>query len=95
MFSFNFWRKSPEITPTVMVEASRGIHAGPDAAHLTEYQQRGLGGESYADPVAARTGSVEVLTRGTWSDNARVFVRQTDPLPLTILAAIPSGIVGG
>ena len=32
---------------------------------------------------------------GAWQDNARVVIRQTDPLPLTVLAVIPSGITGG
>lgn len=78
---------------TLFVEAARGLFSGTDAAHLREYKQRSS--EAYGEATRATTGNVEVITGGTWSQNARVFVRQSDPLPLTILAAIPRGIVGG
>ena len=40
------------------------------------------------------TGAVEIALDSTWNDNGRVCVRQSDPLPLTILAAIPDVSVG-
>ncbi len=78
---------------TLHVESSRGVWAGPDADHLYEWPQRQ--NENYGEPTALYTGKAEVPISSTWSDGGRVFVRQRDPLPLTILAAIPNGEVGG
>lgn len=77
----------------LLVESSRGIMAGPDADHLFEYAQRA--GEGYGVPTGLATGNVEIPVESTWNDNGRIFVRQSDPLPLTILAAIPHGQIGG
>lgn len=40
-----------------------------------------------------RTGSYDITTEGRYTDNGRVFVRMADPLPLTILAAMPQGVI--
>lgn len=77
----------------LMVEESRGIFAGPDADHLLEFKQRS--NEAYDDPVDELTGMATVRVPSTWSKGGRVFVRQSDPLPLSILAAIPEVAIGG
>lgn len=82
---------------TLFVEKSRGIWAGtaePAAgdsitAGLTEAKIRE--NENYNDPVDVVTDPVEVITEATWNNNGRVFVRQIDPVPLTILSITPSG----
>lgn len=71
---------------TLQVESSRGITAGIDSTALQD--------ANYGDPMELFTGAVEVPLSSTWNDNGRVFVRQSDPLPLTILAAIPDVSVG-
>jgi len=71
---------------TLQVESSRGITAGIDSTALQD--------ANYGDPMELFTGAVEVPLNSTWNDNGRVFVRQSDPLPLTILAAIPDVSVG-
>lgn len=76
---------------TLVVEDSRGIWAGPDVDHLSEYKQRSS--SAFGAAIELYTGQVEIRTKATWNDNGRVFVRQSDPLPLTILAAVPSGLV--
>lgn len=87
-------RERAKIVPKVnlLVEDSRGIFIGPDADHLFEWKQRAT--EFYDQPIATYTGMVEVQTAGAWDKNGRVFVRQSDPLPVTILAAIPEVGVG-
>ncbi len=40
------------------------------------------------------TEDVDINITNDWNSNGRVFVRQIDPLPLTILAAIPTGNIG-
>lgn len=76
-----------------IVESSRNLFAGPDADNLTEYKQRSS--EHYDEPVDLLTGVVDVRITANWNKGGRIFVRQTDPLPLNILAAIPEMTLGG
>jgi hypothetical protein len=80
-------------TVRLLVEESRGIRVGPDENHLTEAKVRAL--ENYDQPVESFTGVIEVRTQAKWDRNGTVFVRQSDPLPLTILASIPDLTSGG
>lgn len=74
---------------TIHVEKSRGIWAGPDTDNLTELKIRN--DEGYDDPIALATGTVDINITGEWSDGGRVAIRQTDPLPLTVLSIMPNG----
>ena len=78
---------------TLHVENTRGIWAGEDADHLMEWAQREF--EPMGVPPTPLTGRAEIPITSSWSDGGRVFVRQRDPLPITILAAIPGGEIGG
>ena len=79
---------------SLIVEASRGIWVGPDADHLTEYKQRAT--EPYDDPVAPVSGLIGPIAIGaSWNRNGRIFLRQSDPLPLSVLAVIPEVVAGG
>ncbi|MBU4681206.1 hypothetical protein KC222_04170 [Cedecea davisae] len=84
-----------KLMPTVslVVNASRGIFAGTDKEHLYEYPQREF--EFYDDPVSDATGVVEVKLESQWDKAGRVYIRQSDPLPLSVLAVIPRLSVGG
>lgn len=77
----------------VSVESSRGLFAGPDFDNLLEYKQRA--GENYDQPILPETGLFLVQVIGRWDTNGRVAIRQSDPLPLTILAVIPEVAYGG
>ena len=72
---------------TVRLERSRGLWFGPDASRLTELKQRQ--DEPYGSPIALFTGDRKVTIPASWKTNGRVLFRQRDPLPMTILAAIP------
>lgn len=91
---------------TVYTERSRGIFVGPrppeespryDSSDpdpllgLDELKIRGQAGESYDDPVALLTGTAQVIIRSNWNNDGRVFLRQVDPLPFTVLAISPEG----
>jgi hypothetical protein len=85
---------------TMYVEGSRGIWVGTEPPSdddtdmlegLTEVKVRT--NESYDAPVEIQTGTVECNVRSTWNNNGRVFIRQTDPVPLSILAVAPAGLV--
>ena len=84
-----------KLMPTVslIVNASRGIFAGTEKDRLYEYPQREF--EFYDDPVEDATGVVEIKLDTDWSKNGRVYIRQTDPLPLSVLAVLPRFTVGG
>lgn len=83
---------------TLFVENSRGIWAGssPPADESSDF----LGGlsevkvrsfEGYDSPVDLVTGTLDVIIQSHWNSNGRVFIRQTDPVPLSVLAVVPAG----
>lgn len=63
---------------------SSGIFAGPSADKLVEYKQRTT--EVYGAPPELKSQEVEITLTPTWADSGSVFVRQSDPLPLTVVA---------
>lgn len=82
---------------TIYVEASRGIWCGgkpptDDDVDPLEglYEYKGRNDELMDDPIALKTGQVNINTMSEWSNNGRTFIRQVDPLPLSILAIMPS-----
>lgn len=72
---------------TALVYASRGIFIGPDEAHLDEVPQRLY--EDYADPTGVLTGRAEIPIPTTPDKDGKIFIRQSRPLPLTVLALLP------
>ncbi len=84
---------------TVHVEKSRGIWAGAEPPSdddddplegLNELKIRD--GESLDEPIELATGTVDINIQPQWNSNGRSFIRQIDPLPLTILALAPDGL---
>lgn len=72
---------------TVRLARSRGLWVGPSNTKLVEMKQREL--EDIGDPTALLTGDKTIRITSRWDTNGRIFLRQRDPLPLTILAIIP------
>jgi hypothetical protein len=62
---------------------SSGIFIGPDEANLTEAKQRTT--ENYGEPPALKTQEIMVMLTPSWADSGQVYVRQQDPLPLTVV----------
>jgi len=84
---------------TAHVDSSRGLWVGaappPNEATdflegLTEY--KGRNSETYDEPTALKTDKITINIRPEWNSNGRIFIRQTDPLPLAVLAVAPSGL---
>lgn len=82
----------------LQVDQTRGLWSGvhpvaDDAASaidgLFEFKLRE--NEGYDDPVALKSGIMDVVTESNYNDNGRVFLRQIDPLPATILGIHPAG----
>lgn len=80
------------VAVTARVEASRGLWAGPTAADLKEVKPEGL--TVYGGPIPLKTGDARIIIPASWNERGSVFIRQTDPLPLTVLALIPELDVG-
>lgn len=83
---------------SVHVEASRGLFAGTkapsdDAVDPLEglYELKMRDEENYSDPVRVSTGVVSLLIEPQWNFQGRIFIRQIDPLPLSVLSLLPEG----
>lgn len=82
---------------TLFVEDSRGGWVGRSAPDetigfldgLTEIKIRSF--ENYDSPIDLVTGTMDVNIKPEWNSNGRIFIRQTDPVPMTVLAVVPAG----
>jgi len=75
------------------VYQSSGIFIGPNPANLVEAKQRTT--EPYGSPPALKTEEIQIMLTPTWLDSGQVYVRQSDPLPLTIVGMTLEVAVGG
>lgn len=72
---------------------SSGILAGPDFNSLVPYKQRTT--EAYGSPPNVVSDEVEIALSAAWQSGAQVCVRQTDPLPLTLVSMTLEVAIGG
>lgn len=72
---------------------SSGIFVGPDADQLTEAKQRKA--EPYGSPPALKSEEISLMLTPSWADSGQVFVRQSDPLPLTVVSMTAEVALGG
>jgi hypothetical protein len=81
------------------VEETRGLFIGPKPPSdddvdplegLRPVTQRNQD-TGYDSPVSLDSDSFETTIPGEWNSNGRVFIRQVDPLPFTILSIEPQG----
>ena len=77
----------------VRVLESSGIFAGPSVDKLVEAKQRTT--EPYGSPPNLKTEDIKIMLTPTWQDNGQLFVRQSDPLPLTIVGLTLEVAIGG
>ena len=78
---------------TIFFRQSRGGWVGPDTSNLSEIVQRST--ESLGQPIQLRNDEELVDLRSGYYVGSRIFFRQIDPLPVTILAVIPNVQDGG
>jgi hypothetical protein len=79
----------------LLVESSRGIKVSSDGGStFDDPVPGGFTGDDYGAVPTLTTGVVEVNTAAEWNDHGRIIVRQTDPLPLTVLSAAPVYNIG-
>lgn len=82
---------------TLRVEATRGIFIGPrdgdrSSRHLVEYKQRST--EAWNEAIGLYTGDIAITPQWDWTAGGDMFVKQFDPLPMTILALMPDVTIG-
>jgi hypothetical protein len=71
---------------------SRGGFVGPSSNKLLEIKPR-FESDNY-DDIALRSYEFRQTMGGGWTSGGRVFFRQSDPVPATILAIAPEVAVG-
>ena len=72
---------------------SSGIFIGPDVDHLVEAKQRTT--EPYGTPPELKSDEVLIVLNPSWASSGQVYVRQSDPLPLTIVSMTVEASIGG
>ncbi len=72
---------------TLRVKDTRGLSAGPTSDRLVDIKERTTEQPGY--PTMLTTGDERVLVDPSWNTQGRVFVRQANPLPATVVAIIP------
>lgn len=75
------------------VVASSGIFAGPSVTKLTEAKLRTT--EVFGAPPSLRTGEVSIAIGPAWQDGGQICVRQSDPLPLTLVSMTLEAALAG
>jgi hypothetical protein len=85
---------------TLEVLASRGIFAGSgvpasDAVLSPLYECKLRDTEEWSTPCELLTATIQQNITTSWSYEGRIFVRQVDPMPLSVLAVIPTGTIQG
>lgn len=85
---------------TVWLEKTRGLFSGPkppsdDSTDPLEnlYEMEMRTDEAADEPIALFTGTKSDLIKSEWNGNGRVFIRQVDPVPVSVLAIAPSGMI--
>lgn len=84
----------------MMVEKTRGLFVGgapptDDDVDPLEglYEAKLREAEGYDEAVDLTTGPIDVTIEASWNSNGRVFIRQVDPIPASILSITPVGYV--
>lgn len=75
------------------VSDSSGVFIGPDLNNLTEYKQRTT--ETYGSAPELKSRELRMSISPSWTDSAQVWVRQSDPLPITVVGMTLEVSIGG
>ena len=76
----------------VRVFQSSGLFVGPTADKLTEAKMRT--NEPYGSPPSLRSDEINVNITPTWAQGGQIYIRQADPLPLTVVGVTIEAVVG-
>ncbi|WP_026792984.1 hypothetical protein [Pleomorphomonas oryzae] len=79
------------------VEKTRGIFIGPrdegrDSDKIVEFKQRST--EAWNEAIGLYTGDIDMTPAPDWNRAGGMFIKQFDPLPMSILAIMPEVTLG-
>jgi hypothetical protein len=77
----------------IRVFKSSGIFIGPNEDNLVEVKQRTT--EPYGSPPGLKTDELDVDLTPSWKASGQVYMRQSDPLPLTVVGMTLEVVLGG
>jgi hypothetical protein len=83
-------KKRIEMLMVLLEDSSRTFLVGPSSGALVPFFRK-----PWEAALNLFTGDVEMSLTSSFDDNGRVFLRHTDPLPLTILGILPDVEMGG
>jgi hypothetical protein len=86
-----FGKKTLIRSVRILTRDSRGLWAGSDWEHLFELKQRST--EPYGSPIALASGWFDIGIAASWTKEAQLCIRQSDPLPASILSIMPDAEV--
>ncbi len=72
---------------TLKLDKTRSVFIGPNSNNMIEIKFRER--EVWADPIDLFSGEKEIIIPPEWNTNGQLFIRQRDPLPITVLAVMP------
>ena len=75
------------------VYKSSGVFAGPSVDKLVQFKQRTT--EAYGAPPALISTEIEIMLEPSWQQGGQIYVRQSDPLPLTLVSMTVEAAMGG
>ena len=78
---------------TVRTERCMGMQVGPDVDTMRDVKF-GIPAK-FGQPRVLFAGDKETTLKPNWSKEGQFVIRQTDPMPLTVLAVIPDALLGG
>lgn len=78
----------------IRVTESSGIKAGPFGGDLVPYKQRTVEGYG-APPNIISAKEIKIPLAPKWQTNGQVQIRQSDPLPLTVVSMALDTAIGG
>jgi hypothetical protein len=85
-------RKRVQGVRLVVDRSARQLWAGRDADHLSRVR---LPAAAPTSPITGESEDLEVTIPAAWTEQGRLVIRHTDPLPFRILGAVPQVEVGG
>jgi hypothetical protein len=75
------------------VNKSSGVSSGPTLGQLVEFKQRTT--EVYGSGPDLITDEIEITLEPSWQQGGQIYVRQSNPLPVTVVSMTIEAAIGG
>ena len=72
---------------------SSGVYAGPSLTKLVQFKQRTT--EAYGSAPNLTSDEIEIVLSPSWKAGGQIYLRQSNPLPLTLISMTMEVEVGG